>query len=354
MGITRRDLLKVTSASGLVAAGLAASEGFFQPLLAQDEPTQVYAESAVAQGQTQSDEMSYRTLGRTGERVSAIGLGGHHIGRIREEQESIKLIRSAIDRGINFMDNSWDYHNGRSHRWMGQALKDGYRQKAFLMTKIDGRTKGAAMMQIDESLKALQTDRIDLMQHHEIIRMEDPDRIFAPGGAMEAVVEAQKAGKIRYIGFTGHKDPLVHLRVMEIAAQNNFRFDAVQMPLNVMDAHFRSFEQQVLPVLVKNQIGVLGMKSMGDPYVLRSNTVSPIECLHYAMNLPTSVVITGIDSMQLLDQAFEAARTFKPMDQAQVAAMLNRTREAAAKGQYELYKTTNQFDSTAMNPSWLG
>lgn len=354
MGITRRDLLKVTSASGLVAAGLAASEGFFKPLLAQDEPTQVYAESAVAQGQTQSGEMSYRTLGRTGERVSAIGLGGHHIGRIRQEQESIKLIRSAIDRGINFMDNSWDYHNGRSHRWMGQALKDGYRQKVFLMTKIDGRTKTAAMMQIDESLKALQTDRIDLMQHHEIIRMEDPDRIFAPGGAMEAVVEAQKAGKIRYIGFTGHKDPLVHLRVLEIASQNNFRFDAVQMPLNVMDAHFRSFEQQVLPVLVKNQIGVLGMKSMGDPYVLRSNTVTPIECLHYAMNLPTSVVITGIDSMELLDQAFEAARTFKPMDRAQVAAMLTRTRAAAAKGQYEPYKTTNQFDSTAMNPSWLG
>ena len=354
MGITRRDLLKVTSASGLVAAGLAASEGFFKPLLAQDEPTQVYAESAVSQGQTQSGEMSYRILGRTGERVSAIGLGGHHIGRIREEQESIKLIRSAIDRGINFMDNSWDYHNGRSHRWMGQALKDGYRQKVFLMTKIDGRTKTAAMMQIDESLKALQTDRIDLMQHHEIIRMEDPDRIFAPGGAMEAVVEAQKAGKIRYIGFTGHKDPLVHLRVLEIAAQNNFRFDAVQMPLNVMDAHFRSFEQQVLPVLVKNQIGVLGMKSMGDPYVLRSNTVTPIECLHYAMNLPTSVVITGIDSMQLLYQAFEAARTFKPMDRAQVAAMLTRTRAAAAKGQYEPYKTTNQFDSTAMNPSWLG
>src|SRR6476661_1815594 len=211
MGISRRDLLKVTSASGLVAAGLAASEGFFKPLLAEDEPTQVYAESAVAQGQTQSGEMSYRTLGRTGERVSAIGLGGHHIGRIREEQESIKLIRSAIDRGINFMDNSWDYHNGRSHRWMGAALKDGYRQKVFLMTKIDGRTKGAAAMQIDE-----------------IIRMEDPDRIFAPGGAMEAVLEAQKAGKIRYIGFTGHKDPLVHLRVLEIAAQNNFRFDAVQ------------------------------------------------------------------------------------------------------------------------------
>ena len=237
---------------------------------------------------------------------------------------------------------------------MGKALQGGYRDKAFVMTKIDGRTKAEATKQINESLKRLQSDRIDLMQHHEIIRMEDPDRIFAPGGAMEAVVEAQKAGKIRYIGFTGHKDPLVHLRMLEVAAQNNFRFDTVQMPLNVMDAHFRSFEKQVLPILVKNQIGVLGMKSMGDPYILKSNTVKPIECLHYAMNLPTSTVITGFENMQLLDQALEAVRTFKPMSQEQVQTLLNKTRTAAAKGQYELFKTTSQFDSTAKNPEWLG
>ncbi len=222
------------------------------------------------------------------------------------------------------------------------------------MTKLDGRTKGAAIMQIDESLKALQTDYIDLMQHHEILRFEDPDRIFAPGGAMEAVVAAQKAGKIRYIGFTGHKNPLVHIQMLEVAAQNNFRFDTVQMPLNVMDAHFRSFEKQVLPILVKNNIGVLGMKSMGDPYILRSKTVTPIECLHYAMNLPTSTVITGIDSMEILEQAFEAVRTFKPMNQKQTMALLARTREAANKGNYELYKTSSQFDSTAQNPAWLG
>jgi aryl-alcohol dehydrogenase-like predicted oxidoreductase len=222
------------------------------------------------------------------------------------------------------------------------------------MTKIDGRTKEAATKQIDESLKRLQTDRIDLLQHHEIIRMEDPDRVFASGGSMEAVLEAQKAGKIRYIGFTGHKDPLVHLRMLEVAKQNNFRFDTVQMPLNVMDAHFRSFERQVLPVLVKDRIGVLGMKSMGDPYILKSNTVKPIECLHYAMNLPTSTVITGIESMKILDQALEAVRTFEPMSQEQVTALLDRTREAAAKGQYELFKTSNQYDSTAKNPQWLG
>ncbi|MEH1855083.1 MAG: aldo/keto reductase [Nostoc sp.] len=356
MEISRRSLLKTASASGLVAAGLAVSEGFLQPILAQtktvDENTQLLAQSSATP--IRRGEMLYRHLGRTGEQVSVIGLGGYHIGKIQEEQESIKLIRSAIDRGINFMDNSWDYNNGRSHRWMGNALKDGYRQKVFLMTKIDGRTKGAAKMQIDESLKDLQVDHIDLLQHHEILRFEDPDRVFAPSGAMEAVVEAQKAGKIRYIGFTGHKNPLIHLQMLETAAQNGFRFDTVQMPLNVMDAHFRSFEHQVLPVLVKNNIGVLGMKSIGESYILRSNTVSAIECLHYAMNLPTSVVITGIDSMGILDQAFEAVRTFKPMDQAQVTALLARTREAAAKGQYERYKTTTQNDSTAMNPAFLG
>ncbi|MBD2212137.1 aldo/keto reductase [Nostoc linckia FACHB-104] len=345
MDISRRDLLKVVSTSGLVAAGLAGGEALLSRTSAQNTPTP---------NQTKSGEMIYRTLGRTGEKVSVIGLGGHHIGRPKDEQEGIRLIRTAIDRGINFMDNSWDYHNGGSEIRMGKALQDGYRQKVFLMTKIDGRTKDAATKQINDSLKRLQTDRIDLLQHHEIIRMEDPDRIFAPGGAMEAVVEAQKAGKIRYIGFTGHKDPLIHLRMLEVAAQNNFRFDTVQMPLNVMDAHFRSFERQVLPRLVKDSIGVLGMKSMGDQIILKSNTVKPIECLHYAMNLPTSTVITGMESMEILNQAFEAVRTFKPMSQEQVRELLNRTREVAAKGQYELFKTSSQFDSTAKNPEWLG
>jgi aryl-alcohol dehydrogenase-like predicted oxidoreductase len=278
--IGRRDLLKIASSSGLIAVGLTATSTFpDKTASAQNKPIQ---------GQIKKGEMLYRTLGRTEEQVSVIGLGGHHIGRPKDEQEGIRLIRSAIDRGINFMDNSWDYHNGGSEIRMGKALQDGYRDRVFLMTKIDGRTKESATKQIDESLKRLQSDRIDLLQHHEVIRMEDPDRIFSPGGSMEAVVAAQKAGKIRYIGFTGHKDPLVHLRMLDVAAQNNFRFDTVQMPLNVMDAHFRSFEQQVLPVLVKNQIGVLGMKSMGDQNILKSNTVKPIECLHYAMNLPTS------------------------------------------------------------------
>src|SRR5205085_2279073 len=240
------------------------------------------------------------TLGRTGEKVSAIGLGGYHIGEPKDEQESLRLIRAAIDGGINFMDNSWDYHDGGSEIRMGKALRDGYREKVFLMTKIDGRTKASAAKQIEESLGRLQTERVDLMQFHEIIRMEDPDRIFASGGAMEAMQDAKKAGKVRYIGFTGHKDPLIHLRMLEIAEDHKFHFDTVQMPLNVMDAHFRSFEQKVLPVLMKEKIGILGMKPLGSGLILKSHTAKPIECLHYAMSLPASVVITGIDRMPLL------------------------------------------------------
>src|SRR5579859_2569078 len=248
-----------------------------------------------------NEGMPQRALGRTGEKVSAIGLGGYHIGKQADETESITIIRSAIDRGLTFMDNCWDYNGGASEVRMGKALRDGYRQKVFLMTKVDGRTKESAARQIDESLKRLQTDRIDLMQFHEVIRLEDPYRIFTPGGAIEAMAEAQRAGKVRYIGFTGHKDPFVHLRMLDTAAAHKFRFDTVQMPLNVMDAHFRSFEHQVLPRLLAEGIGVLGMKSMGDPMILESKTVTPIECLHYAMNLPTASVITGIDSLKVLD-----------------------------------------------------
>jgi len=304
--------------------------------------------------ETKKEEMPQRLLGRTGEKVSAIGLGGYHIGKQADEAESITIIRSAIDRGLTFMDNCWDYNEGVSEVRMGKALRDGYRQRTFLMTKIDGRTKESAAKQIDESLRRLQTDRIDLMQFHEIIRLEDPDRIFADGGAIEAMVAARQAGKIQFIGFTGHKDPFVHLRMLEIAAAHQFNFDTVQMPLNVMDAHFRSFEHQVLPRLIKQQIGVLGMKSMGDPLILQSNTVTPIECLHYAMNLPTSTVITGIDSLKILDQALEAARTFKPMSKEAVNRLLARTAAAAATGRYELFKTGNPYDGTAHNPQWLG
>ncbi len=304
---------------------------------------------------TRKGDMLYRTLGRTGEKVSAIGMGGFHIGHKElSDDDSIRLIRSAIDRGITFMDNSWDYNEGQSELRMGKALKDGYRQRVFLMTKIDGRTREVAEQQIETCLERLQTDHIDLVQHHEIIRFDDPDRIFAEGGAHEAVVAAKKAGKIRYIGFTGHKDPHIHLYMLKVASEHRFHFDTVQMPLNVMDAHFRSFGQLVLPELVKEEIGVLGMKSMGDAVILKSKTVSPIECLHYALSLPTSVVITGIDKPEILDQAFEAAKTFQPMNREQVAQLLAKTKAVAMAGKYELFKTSSHFDSTAKHPDWLG
>ena len=296
-----------------------------------------------------------RTLGRTGERVSAIGLGGYHLGQpTLPEAEAIRIIRAAVDRGINFLDNSWDYNDGASEVRMGKALQDGYRERIFLMTKIDGQTRKAAADQIRECLRRLQVDVIDLLQFHEIIRMEDPGRIFAPGGALEAALEAKDAGRIRYIGFTGHKSPAIHLRMLETARDHGFRFDAVQMPLNVMDAHFDSFEKRALPVLVQERIGVLGMKPLGDRQVLESRTVTPIEALHYALNLPTSVVITGCESMEILDQAIRAATTFRPLSGEAVDALLARTAEAARHGRFERYKTTHDFDSTIASPHWLG
>jgi aryl-alcohol dehydrogenase-like predicted oxidoreductase len=300
-------------------------------------------------------EMLYRVLGRTGEKVSAIGVGGFHLGSEQvDEPLAIGIVRTAIEHGVTFMDNCWDYNDGLSETRMGEALRDGYRDRVFLMTKIDGRSKKEAAKQLDESLRRLQVDYIDLVQHHEVIRYEDPHRIFHEEGANAALLEARKAGKLRYIGFTGHKDPRIHLYMLEVAAAHGFTFDAVQMPLNVMDAHYRSFAKQVLPYLVEHDIGVLGMKSMADGILLETNTVTPIECLHYALNLPTSVVITGIDSLEILDQALEAVRTFRPLGERQVASLLARTAQAASSGEFEPFKTTSAFDGTAQHPEWLG
>ena len=304
---------------------------------------------------SQSSGVPRRVLGRTRENVSSIGLGGWHLGLGHvDEKLSLRIVRTAIDEGINFMDNSWDYNDGASEKRMGKALRDGYRDKVFLMTKIDGRSKREASRQLEESLKRLQTDRIDLVQHHEVIRFEDPHRIFDENGANAALLEARQAGKLRYIGFTGHKDPRIHLHTLAVAQEHGFTFDTVQMPLNVMDAHYRSIEKLVLPELVRASIGVLGMKSMANGIILKSNTVTPIECLQYALNLPTSVVITGCDSIGILQQALEVARTFRPMSEAQVRAILAKTEKAASNGEFELFKTSSLFDSTATNPEWLG
>jgi predicted aldo/keto reductase-like oxidoreductase len=271
-----------------------------------------------------------------------------------DEELTTRIIRTALDSGINFMDNCWDYNEGASEIRMGKALRDGYRERAFLMTKIDGRTKQEAAKQLDESLERMQTDFIDLVQHHEILRYEDPHRIFDEQGANAALIEARDAGKIRFIGFTGHKDPRIHLYMLEVAQQYGFEFDTVQMPLNVMDAHYRSFEKMVLPDLVKQNIGVLAMKTLANGMILRSKTVNAVECLQYAMNLPVSVVITGCESMENLEQAITAARTFKPMSSEYVSGLLARTAQAASRGKYELFKTTSIYDGTATHPEWLG
>jgi uncharacterized protein len=302
--------------------------------------------------ETQSG-VPYRTLGNTGEKVSCVGIGGYHLGVQSDPQESIRIIRTALDEGINFLDNCWDYNGGESEIRMGKALRDGYRQKAFLMTKIDGRTKKGSARQIDESLRRLQTDRIDLLQFHEVIRDTDPERIFAASGGMEAVVEAREKGKIRYIGFTGHKSPEIHLKMLDTAFAHKFTLNAVQMPLNLMDAHYDSFEKKVLPVLVKHNIGVLGMKPMGDSLILKSKTAEPVECLQYALNLPTSVVITGCDSLPILQQALKVARAFRPLSKERVTSLLAKTEKAAQSGEFELYKTAHNFDGTFHNPQWL-
>jgi len=307
-----------------------------------------------ANGETVRDSIRYRKLGKTGESVSCLGVGGYHLGLTKDEGEAIRIVHKALDSGINFLDNCWDYHEGLSELRMGKALQNGYRKKAFLMTKIDGRTKAAASKQIDQCLLRLRTDVIDLLQHHEMIRMEDADRVFAEGGAQEAVEAAKKAGKIRFIGFTGHKDPAVHLRTLEVAKENGFRFDAVQMPLNILDAHFRSFERGVLPVLVKEQIGVLGMKAIASGTIVDSKTATALECLQYALTLPTSVVITGMETMERLDQALKLAKDFKPLTEDEIKTLLAKSAKAAAKGTFEKFKTGIKHDSTATHPDWLG
>jgi predicted aldo/keto reductase-like oxidoreductase len=300
-------------------------------------------------------EIPRRILGRTGQSVSIVGIGGYHIGSPHlSEEEGVRIVRTALDSGVNFLDNCWDYNDGESERRMGRALQNGYRQKAFLMTKIDGRTPAAAQKQLEDSLRRLQTDHIDLMQIHEVIRPGDPGQAFRPGYVVDVLKQAQKAGKIRYIGFTGHKSPEIHLSMIEAADRNGFTFDTVQMPLNVMDAHYDSFTTKVIPVARKHNMGILGMKPIGNGLILGSNTASAVECLHYAMSLPVSLTITGCDSMQILNQALALARNFQPMPHEAMTALLAKTSNAAVAGHYEKYKTSNMFDGTIHNPQYLG
>ena len=298
--------------------------------------------------------MKTRKLGRTGVEVSILGLGGYHLGLPKDEQESLRIVRTALDHGMNFMDNCWDYHDGKSEERMGKALRDGYRQKAFLMTKLDGRTAQSARDQLEQSLQRLQTEMIDLVQIHEVIRDDDPERCFAKSGTIEALLAARKAGKLRFIGFTGHKDPRIHRHMIETAKSNGFHFDTVQMPVNVLDAHYRSFEKEIIPLAQQEGIGVLGMKSMGAGLILESGAASALDCLRYAMSVPgIGVTITGCDSIGVLEQALWVGTSFVPMPDDERHKLLSRTAPQAQNGKWEQFKTTGNFDGTEQHPQWL-
>jgi uncharacterized protein len=296
-----------------------------------------------------------RKLGRADVEVSILGIGGYHIGLSQvSDAESMRIVRRALDEGINFLDNCWDYNGGASEERMGKALQDGYRQKAFLMTKIDGRTPSSAREQIEQSLTRLKTDHIDLVQLHEVIRMGDPEQAFQPGYAMDVLQQARKEGKIRFIGFTGHKSPEIHLHMIETADKHGFTFDTVQMPVNALDQHYDSFQQKVIPVAQKHGMAVIGMKPLANGAIPKTKTITAVEGLHYAMSVPVTVTITGCDSMDVLEQALGVARNFKPLDVEQKIAILQKTAPIAMSGKVEAYKSSTIYDGTTSNPQWLG
>jgi aryl-alcohol dehydrogenase-like predicted oxidoreductase len=326
----RREFLQ----SGLLAAGTATIAGAGQSAAAAENPTA---------GVANTDAIPRRKFGRHPDEISAIGIGGYHIGRAASLNEAIQIVHEAIDAGINFFDNAWEYNEHRSEEWMGEALA-GRRDKVFLMTKVctHGRDKKVAMQQLEESLKRLKTDHLDLWQVHEVIYDNDPDLHFAPGGVVEALDQAKKDGKVRYVGFTGHKHPKTHLKMLS----HDYPFDSVQMPLNAFDGTFRSFEQLVLPEVNKRGIAALGMKSLGgDGQPILHGVVTVEEALRYAMSLPVVTTISGMDSLDVLRQNLQIARGFKPLSAAEMQSLRQRCDEAAADGHLELYKTTVKYDA---------
>ncbi|HKH92815.1 MAG TPA: aldo/keto reductase [Gemmatimonadaceae bacterium] len=294
--------------------------------------------------QDHSESVPLRTFGRTGERVSALGLGGYHLGEIGAEREAISLVHRAIDAGITFMDNAWEYHDGVSETRMGKALANGWRQKVFLMTKVctHGRDAKTAMRMLEESLRRLKTDYLDLWQVHEVAYWGDPERHFAKGGVIEALDRARAKGLVRFVGFTGHKDPALHLQMLSYG----YPFDACQMPLNCFDATFRSFEQQVLPECARQGVAAIGMKTFGgEGDMLKKRVVTPADALRYAMSLPVAVTVTGIDSARVLRQNLGIARGFRPMSSLEMQRLRTSCAEQAMDGRFELYKTTAKFEA---------
>ncbi len=325
---TRRDFMQAAAALG-VAAGASAK--------AKAEYT-----GGGAMAQSTSGSVPRRRLGRSELEVSALGVGGFHIGSAENVEHATEIVQNALDAGVNFFDNAWEYHDGQSEEWLGKALGD-RRKEAILMTKVctHGRKKPVAMQMLEESLRRLKTDYLDVWQIHEVVYDNDPDLIFAPGGAAEALADAKKQGKVRLIGFTGHKNPAIHLRMLS----HGFPFDTVQMPLNAFDATFRSFEQHVLPEAQRRQIAVLGMKSMGGSgEMVKLGNVTPAEALRYAMSLPVATTISGMNSMDVLKQNLKVATNFSPMSPAEMDELRNRCKPWAADGHLELFKTTTMYD----------
>ncbi len=315
--VTRREFLQST-ACGLCATGLL---------------SQAWASSS-------ADGVPTRPLGATGVQISMLGLGGHHAGRGRDADKAVRLIRKAIDMGVTFLDNAWEYHDGRAEEFMGKALLDGYRAKAFLMTKHHGRDKKTAMQHLEDSLRRLRTDVIDLWQFHEVVYDKDPEMIFAPGGGIEAAELAKKQGKVRFIGFTGHRSPMLHLKMLAYG----YPWDAVQMPMNVFDPHYKSFQQHVLPILVRRNIGVIAMKTMASGHVLRADVATPEQALRYIWSQPVSTIVSGMESEELLEANVATARAFSPMSAPAQAGLLEKTKEAALTGKFEPFKTAPNYD----------
>ena len=324
--ITRREFIKI-SAGGVFAAG-----GIGVP--------SVFSETFSDKIEHNDKGIPIRPLGNTGEKVSILCLGGHHVGRISNESEAVALVRHAIDNGVTFLDNAWEYHQGRSEKIVGKALKGGYREKAFVMTKIHGRSAARAQKQLEESLSRLGVDHVDLLQAHEVIYSDDPSLVFAPDGMIEVLEEAKKTGKTRFVGFTGHKDPDIHLAMLN----TGYPWDTVQMPVNAFDPHYQSFIENVLPVTIDRNIGILAMKTMGDHYLLKSGVLQPREALYFAWSQPVSTVVSGMESMALLNENIRHAKNFTPLTRREQEKLLEKTASAASDGQWEKYKTSRRFD----------
>jgi aryl-alcohol dehydrogenase-like predicted oxidoreductase len=337
MNTTRREFLKVDAGVMAAASGVSASphEVLFSPDAAGER---------AASPPSRAGQMIYRKLGRTGAQVSAIGVGGHHLGDVPTLDEAVQLVHEAIDAGINFFDNAWEYYNGKTETILGRALRGGRRDKVFLMTKVctHGRSGKLAMQMLEDSLRRYQTDHLDLWQIHGIVYDNDPELAYAKGGVLEAFDKAKSEGKVRFVGFTGHKDPAFHLKMLELG----YPFDTVQMPLNPFDANFRSFEMQVLPEVNRRSMGALGMKSMGGAaWGIKAGVVQAEEMLRYAMSLPVATTICGMDSLEILHQNLRVVRSFQPMTQSEIAALRARCSPTAADGRFEPYKVSLRYDN---------